>query len=328
MEKKKFFAVLAVYFAVACLILASNVVSMEAIGGIGVVPGFLSLLLLIPLWIWHSRRGRGSRVDLQQQHVQDGSKRSIVFWALTLFFLALVVRIPSVLLFGAPYEKTPLVYLVVLFIVVLMRGKLFSFGFQTAHFSRALLAGAIYYILLGLSPLILMGAAFYVLEGKLLISGFNPLVFLFTMPFMTLCVGISEEGLFRGYMQTRLSRVYSRRKAVFFQALLFGIWHFIWHVAPLDWFGMINHVGNTFVWGLLVGYFYMVTSNLTPIVLAHGLTNSVLEGLVQNQSALTAFQNLPPAAQLFLYVVPYAATWIVTFGSTKLLANKLLARLN
>ncbi|MEM2412642.1 MAG: hypothetical protein QXT10_01775 [Candidatus Bathyarchaeia archaeon] len=42
-----------------------------------------------------------------QKETDGKSLGAVVGWALTLFFLALLVRIPSVLLFDMPYEKAP-----------------------------------------------------------------------------------------------------------------------------------------------------------------------------------------------------------------------------
>jgi len=323
LERQSLIKVLIIYFLVACLVLASSSVSMGSIAGVAVFPGLLSVLFLIPLWIWHRQRLQKSLLSKQ---IQDEPKRTILFWILALFFLALVVRIPSVLLFGMAYEKTPLVYLVVLFIVVLMKNDVSIFGFRTDSFGRALLLGLVYYVLLGLLPYILMGAAFYVLEGQMLAEGFNMVPFVFAMPFMTFCVGISEEGLFRGYMQTRLSRVYSNRKAVFLQALLFGLWHFVWHVSPVDLTGMLVHVGSTFIVGLLFGCFFRVAANLTPLVLTHGLIDSVPRGFVENQAASAVLQGLPLLSRLSFFVIPYVLSYVVAIASTSFLIKTFLGR--
>jgi len=70
-------------------------------------------------------------------------------------------------------------------------------------------------------------------------------------------------------MQTDLNQAYSRRKAILFQAGLFGLWHFVWHILPLDLFSMVSHVITSFVIGLLFGYFYSESRNLVPLILAH-----------------------------------------------------------
>ncbi len=186
--------------------------------------------------------------------------------------------------------------------------------------------GLVYYVIFGLLPYILLGAAFFVLEGQMLVKSFNLVSFLFVLPFMTFGVGISEEGLFRGYMQTRLSQVYSTRTAILLQAFLFGLWHFIWHVSPLNWLGMLTHVGSTFMVGLLFGYFYGAYSNLTPLVLTHGLVNSVPYGFVESQSAFTTLRNLPLPSQVLLFLFPYALSFAVTFVLTMFLIRAIMRR--
>lgn len=323
MERKAFFKVLVIYFLVSGLILASNLVSLGSIAGLAILPVLLSVTFLIPLWIWY--RNHAGKMSLSKQ-IQDEPKHIVLFWVVALFLLALVVRIPAVLLFGMAYEKTPLIYLIILFIVVMMGNNLSVFGFRTDNFGRNLLLGTVYYVFFGLLPYILIGAAFYALKGQMLIEGFDLLPFLYTMPFMTFCVGISEEGLFRGFMQTRLCQVYNRRKAIFLQALLFGLWHFVWHVTPLNVYQMLVHVGSTFMAGVLFGYFYGITANLTPLVLAHGLVDSVPQGFIQNENALAALQGLPLLTQLLLQMIPYFISWAVTFALTKFLIKAIMER--
>jgi len=321
LERKSFLKVLVIYFLVSGLVLASNLIPFGSIADIAILPGLLSVFLLVPLWIWH--KSRLQKASLSKQ-LRDEPKRVILFWVLALFLLAMVVRIPSVLLFGMAYEKTPLIYLVVLSIVVLMRNDVSVFGFRTDNFDRALILGTVYYMVLGLLPNILIGASVYILTGQMLIEGFNLTPFLFAMSFHTFCVGISEEGLFRGYMQTRLSRVYGNKKAIFLQALLFGLWHFVWHVSPLDWLGMLGHIGDAFITGLLWGYFYGVAANITPLVLTHGLGNSVPEGFIQNQNAWATLQDLSLITQLLLLIVPYLVSWVLAFASTRFLIKTIM----
>ncbi len=108
-------------------------------------------------------------------------------------------------------------------------------------------------------------------------------LFLLAMPFMTLCVGISEEGLFRGYMQTHFQKLYTPTKAIIIQAVFFGVWHFVWNLSPFDPFGMAMYVATTFFIGLIFGYFYSKSKNLVPLILTHGLWNSVLSGVPQKR---------------------------------------------
>ncbi len=99
--------------------------------------------------------------------------------------------------------------------------------------------------------------------------------FLVAMRFQTFAVGVSEEGFFRGYIQTTMMGVTGVRGAIFYQGALFGVWHFVWHLNPLDIGGMVVHVVGAFLFGVFAGAFYKYTRNIAGLAFSHGLTNSV-----------------------------------------------------
>jgi membrane protease YdiL (CAAX protease family) len=112
-------------------------------------------------------------------------------------------------------------------VVVVEKTDVSAFGFKTKGISRAVLYGVAYFIVFSLSS-----AIFFILfasasVNRLVVQTYDVFYSLSVMPFM-LCVGISEEGLFRGYTQTHLEQFYSKRKANLLQALLFGLWHIVW----------------------------------------------------------------------------------------------------
>lgn len=313
--------ILIVYLATSAIVFASSWLGYIGVVGVNLVPATVSLVLLIPLYIWY--RNHRQQTKLSEQ-IRERGKYTILLVVLLLFALALLIRIPAVLLLDMAYEKTPVVFLVVLTMVVLESTDLSVFGFKTRKLGRALLLGLVYYLVYEVSFSAIGGALVYGVTGQSAIVGYDPVPFVLTMPFMTVCVGISEEGLFRGYMQTHLNQVYSGRKANLIQATLFGLWHFIWHVRPLDVPGMLFHVLYTFLIGLVFGYFYNKSHNLIPLILTHGLIDSVTQGLILNEGALRLLQTFPLTTQLALEVVPFAISIIATFASTKFLIRKVL----
>ncbi len=313
--------ILIVYVATSAIVFASSWLGYIGVVGINLIPATVSLVLLVPLYIWY--RNHRQHTELSQQ-IRERGKRAILAVVLLLFALALIIRIPAVLLLDMAYEKTPVVVLVVLTMVVLEGTELSVFGFQTRKFGRALLLGLIYYVIYEVSFSGIGGVLVYASTGQSAIVGYDPAPFVLTMPFMTFCVGISEEGLFRGYMQTHLNQVYSGRKANFIQAALFGLWHFVWHVRPLDVPGMLSHILYTFLIGLVFGYFYNKSHNLIPLILAHGLIDSATQGLILNEGALRLLQTFSLTTRLALEVVPFAISITATFASTKFLIKKAL----
>jgi membrane protease YdiL (CAAX protease family) len=217
-----------------------------------------------------------------------------------------------VLWFSQPYEKTPLIYLLVLTILAMEETDLSTFGFRTDNMGKSLLQGVALFALLGGAAAAIYYGVIYGIIGEMPIQGFYLAQCLLQIPFMTLCVGISEEGLFRGYMQTHLEKIYGGGKAILFQAVLFGFWHFVWDLTPFSLVGMTYYISQTFFFGLLFGYVYSKTRNLVPVVLAHGLWNSILPAIEETQKAQTA-----SAPWLLPMIVTCAITILGVYFLTK-----------
>lgn len=216
------------YFALALIIFISAYLFSAD------VAMFFSILLLIPILIW--RQNYPEKEKLSKQ-VDGRDKGTILFWIFTLFILALFVRIPSALLFGMPYEKTPLIYLTVFTIIAIEKTDISAFGFRTQNIGKAIFRGLIFYAILGGSTLLTIHLLVYAFTNQTPVQYYNIAVFLSAMPFHTLCVGVSEEGFFRGYVQTHLEKFYGANKAILTQAVLFGIWHFVWDLNPFNPWG-------------------------------------------------------------------------------------------
>lgn len=268
---------------------------------------FFSILLLIPILIWQENHPEKEKLSKQ---VDGRNKGTILFWIFTLFILALFVRIPSALLFGMPYEKTPLIYLTVFTIIAIEKTDVSAFGFKTQNIGKALFHGLIFYAILGGSALLTNYLLIYAFTNQTPVQSYVVAVFILAMPFHTLCVGVSEEGFFRGYVQTHLEKFYGTNKAILIQAVLFGIWHFVWDLNPFNPWGMVQYVAITFFIGLPFGYFYTKARNLASVVIAHGLWNSVQLGILANQAAFDALQAIPIAIQILIWFLPYAISVI------------------
>jgi membrane protease YdiL (CAAX protease family) len=285
------------YFALALIIfLSAYFLSTD-------VAMFFSIFLLVPILLWQENYPEREKLSKQ---VNGRDKGTILSWVLALFILALLVRVPSTLLFGMPYEKTPLIYLTVFTIIAMEKTDISAFGFKTQNIGKALFHGLIFYAILGGSTLLTNYLLIYAFTNQTPIQSYSIAIFLLAMPFHTLCVGISEEGFFRGYAQTHLEKFYGVNKAILIQAILFGIWHFVWDLNPFNPWGMAQYMAITFFIGLPFGYFYSKTRNLASVVIVHGLWNSVQLGIVANQAAIDALQTVPIANQILILFLPYA----------------------
>lgn len=312
--------VLVVYFSVSALLLLSGFLFPSPNEFINSVPIVLSVFLLIPIFLWYKKY---SMQTVLSQQLVGKNKRAVVFWILALFTLAMIVRFPSVLWFEIPYEKTPLVYLFTLTIVVVGKTDVSAFGLKTKGLGKALLFGLAYFAIFSFLPGLILYLLTYASLDQLIIQSYDFSSFILVMPFMILCVGISEEGLFRGYIQNYLERFYSQRRANLLQALLFGFWHIVWYVSIPDFFGMFGYIMTTFIFGLFFGYFYSKARNIAPLVIAHGLHNSFFRGIEMNQTALEIIGNLPLVSQILIWLVPYILSSILTFVFIKYLVREL-----
>jgi len=88
--------------------------------------------------------------------------------------------------------------------------------------------------------------------------------------------GFFEEFLFRGALQTRLSKVMSEPWAWMVQALVFGLWHVRANTQMMDGnvaAGLAVCIVSQFVTGLAFGHVFRTTRNLIAPSVAHVATN-------------------------------------------------------
>ncbi|RLI22269.1 hypothetical protein DRO54_01515 [Candidatus Bathyarchaeota archaeon] len=295
------------YAVVSLIIFVSAEISQSEL-----FPVTFSFVFLVLIYLWYEFFVDKERLSEEVPQISVVSAWTLVFG---LFFLSMLVRVPSVLLYGQPYEKIIVIYLTVLTMVLILNCKPSVFGFKSEKFGRALIIGAVYYFIFEFSAKIVQFILFFLLKGQFYLVGFNLLPFLAMFPFMTFCVGISEEGLFRGLMQTLLQKFYGVRFSILVQSALFGFWHFVWHLYPLDLVGMLVHVLSTFVIGALFGFFYSIAENLVPLILVHGLIDSFSYGYIFNSIELSA-------TELFIFeALPYILSIALMFMLTRRLAE-------
>ena len=287
------------------------------------VPVQLSIALLVPIYMWYRSYRRKTELNQEIPKRTEGGTHTLL-WIITIFLLALSIRIPSVIWFGNPYEKTPLILLIVLIAVLTEKTDLSAFGFKTRNFGKALAHGFVLFAFMYGTLIITVYLLIYTLADTTdYIQYFDFGKALLTMPFMTFCVGISEEGFFRGYAQTHLEKLYSPKTAIFLQATLFGIWHFVWNLRGYDFLGMALYIIATFLFGLVFGYFYNKSRNLMPLIFAHGLWNSVTYGLVESPTMVSTLETLPLSDLLLIWTLPYFVSTAVMFLFVKYVTKEI-----
>lgn len=93
-----------------------------------------------------------------------------------------------------------------------------------------------------------------------------------------LFVALSEEALFRGYIQSRLNSVFGRPRrflgvswgwGLIISSVFFGLWHLGWNPAALEW----PHVLWTMFAGLILGFVREKSESILAPALLHGIMN-------------------------------------------------------
>jgi membrane protease YdiL (CAAX protease family) len=93
-----------------------------------------------------------------------------------------------------------------------------------------------------------------------------------------LFVALSEETLFRGYIQSRLNSVFGRPKrflgvnwgwGLIISSVFFGLWHLGWKSGMLEW----PHVLWTMFAGLIFGFVREKSESVIAPALLHGIMN-------------------------------------------------------
>jgi membrane protease YdiL (CAAX protease family) len=293
--------IILLYYVIATIILASAFLQSVPEVFFIYLPILLSILLLVPIYRWQKSFWEN---EDRPKEIADENRETALLRIVGLYALAMSVRIPSVLLFNQPYEKTPLIYLLVMVILVIEQVDLSAFGFRTENLRKSITYGVALFAIYGGLYLVVRYALVYSFTGQIVFQYYDMMSSVLVFPFMTLCVGISEEGLFRGYIQTHLERLYTPRLAILFQAILFGIWHFVWNLNPFKPIDMLLYVITTCIFGLVFGYFYSKSRNLVPLILAHGLWNSILVWMMESPEVQDYFSTFPFSSQLLVFVLP------------------------
>ncbi|NIQ06959.1 MAG: CPBP family intramembrane metalloprotease [Candidatus Korarchaeota archaeon] len=239
---------------------------------------YWATILIIPLtsllsliFFWKYKQGK----TFKAYHEEHPS--SALFFSLALFCLAFTIRAPSVLLFGVSLEKTAIFLLS--YMIVLANGwSPRSFGFTLRGWENQIVVGVIFFVLLSFvfQLNVWFGVILFGWKLKLRIQEF-----FIWLPFY-LSVGLGEEAFFRGYIQTRM-HVFGRKTAIFLASfLLFGVWHFIWHVVPLSMWRILIRTVVTGAIGMIMAIVYEHTGSLLGVIVTHGLwdtwvTNSTIE---------------------------------------------------
>ena len=123
-----------------------------------------------------------------------------------------------------------------------------------------------------LAGLIFAEAEYSVIQTGPLIPDLSPVNLLLLTIIMIFVVGLVEEFIFRGIIQTRLEESLGPAGGILLASLLFGIMH--------SSYGTPYEIAYTFLAGGVLGYLFYRTKSLSLVVMIHGFINIFLFGLI------------------------------------------------
>ncbi len=214
------------------------------------------------------------------------------------FILVMAIRQCMIWQYTNPWEKLPMVFLVLAHVTLVERVQPSEVGLK--DWKRPVLLAALVLALLEIAGTNLGVVARAMATGAMVEVNLESQVYWLSFPYQFLAVGIAEELFFRGWMYTRV-RVFLARRfkqqeggdrrsiiiTLLLTAAVFGLFHVPWYVGnwfngdfSLDVAGCITRVASTGAMGIYLGYAYEKTGSIALPSLVHGLSNSIQPFLV------------------------------------------------
>lgn len=91
---------------------------------------------------------------------------------------------------------------------------------------------------------------------------------LFYLLILSLLIGLTEETIFRGYVQQELKNHYKPIIAVLITAILFAALHMPRTIFDMGWFGLAGMVSFTMI-GLIIGLYRRYLESLSGVIILH-----------------------------------------------------------
>lgn len=123
-----------------------------------------------------------------------------------------------------------------------------------------------------LAGLIFAEVEYSIIRTSPLIPDLSPVNLLLLTIVMIFVVGLIEEFIFRGIIQTRLEEFLGPAGGILLASLLFGLMH--------SSYGTPYEMAYTFLAGGILGYLFYRTKSLSLVVMIHGFINIFLFGLI------------------------------------------------
>ncbi|MHA1282946.1 MAG: CPBP family intramembrane glutamic endopeptidase [Promethearchaeota archaeon] len=223
-----------------------------------------------------------------------------IFSFLGLFILIMIFRTLIIWKYNGPYEKMSMIFFLLFQILLVEQLSLKDYGLDIRapweDWKRDFEYIGIFFaiIIIFLIPIFILAFfIFYPQISEILpqLTAPNALI-LISFPFQTIAVGVSEELMFRGYLQENFREFDKKFEYkshfyfwTFINSFIFGCFHIPWYIeySPTTFFTippeniipMITRIISTGTFGFFMCLIYEYTRSLRITILLHGLYNTI-----------------------------------------------------
>jgi len=232
---------------------------------------------------------KAARLDLKPLHQQHEGTKSLALRIAGYFCIILIIRQLMIWQFYNPWEKLPIVFLVILQVMLVEGTRLTDFGLKdwnARNIGLAFIIAATEFVLTTTCIIIIYIITFGPDVIYHMYISWTSQLYWISFPYQFLAVGFAEELFFRGYIYTKLRVHFSRTRrdkesfvlAMAITNILFGFFHVPWYVGSdfsFDVIGCIQRVIVTGAMGVCFSYIYEKSGSLAAPMLVHGFSNSI-----------------------------------------------------
>ena len=203
-----------------------------------------------------------------------------------------------------------LVLLIITFIILIIRKKLYIFKEKKEKFIISIKKGMPILVI----AIIVLISNFLMLGDKNIdIANLGSLIFL------AITVGVTEELLFRGWLQNEITEKFSNNRkeiilSIIASGCIFGFFHSVNVLSGQDIFTTLMQIIQTSAIGILLGSIYFVTKNISSVIFLHSFYDfAVLLGEVNNYKDCITSSNISNTMMIssFLIAIIYALIYLI-----------------
>ncbi len=313
--------------------------------GIYIMPILWLVIMCFPIaWIIFNEK----KFNLPDEPPERKLSKFIIAFT-GLFVLIIIFRTMIIWKFNGPYEKMSMIFFLLFQILLVEQVSLTHYGL-TARAPWAEWKKDLKYIgylmliaIIILTPIIIIAIFVFFPQVQTIVPQMIPpnALMLISFPFQTIAVGISEELMFRGYMQENLKEFdkESDKKSHFYvliilNSFIFGCFHIPWYIEPgwvippANYIPMATRIISTGAFGFIMCLIYEYTGSLRITIIIHGLWNTLgaFLGTIFLYMDFAIFDTII-MDQFILFgalaIVPLLIGVIVILKTPKLLAKRL-----